>query len=113
LKFFILALNELLPLPVYLLPLVDLGWAFGEASRLRCINGERFGDLDMLMASCSFSGDGDEPAVAELRRDDELRHEVSKWRNRMMGPSSELLSRNAKGQLIQELLELKLRKNVL
>jgi hypothetical protein len=92
-----------LPLPVYLLPLVD----FGEASHLRCINGERFGDLAVLMASCSFSGDGDEPAVPELRRDDELRHDVSKWRNRMMGPSSELFRRNAKGQLIHELLVLK------
>lgn len=51
-------------------------------ARLLCKTEERFGDLLFEMIDpFSFSGDGEDPPVAELRLDGVKRTVVSKWRN--------------------------------
>lgn len=57
-------------------------FGFGETPRLRCSTGDLFGDLlPRSISPFSFSGDGEEPPVAEFRRDGVNRTVVSKWRN--------------------------------
>lgn len=78
---------------------------FGDVSRLRIINGDRFGER-LSLIPFSLSGDGDElPPDAELRRDDPIRTSKCRKRNvtSFLLPSSEvLLNKNANGHEIHE-----------
>lgn len=54
-------------------------FGFGDTPRLRCNMGDRFGDLlPRSISPFSFSGDGEEPPVAEFRLDGVKRTVVSK-----------------------------------
>lgn len=50
----------------------------GDVPRLRIGSGERLGDRLAVIEPFSFSGDGDEPPVAEFRRDGARRTQVSR-----------------------------------
>lgn len=47
----------------------DAARGLGDEPRLRIGNGDRFGERLAVMEPFSFSGDGDEPPVAEFRRE--------------------------------------------
>lgn len=58
---------------------LSVPFGFGETPRLRGNIGDLFGDLlPKSMSPFSFSGDGEEPPVAEFRRDGVKRTVVSK-----------------------------------
>lgn len=57
-----------------------VGGGFGDEPRFRIRIGDFLGDFSRVIPF-SASGDGDDPPVAELRREADSRIIVSRWRN--------------------------------
>lgn len=76
------------------------------AEVFRAGTGDRFGERFEFEDSSSFSGDGEDPPVAEFRREADNCTIVFKCRKRIgtlfFGPSSDEANKNANGQLIHD-----------